>query len=86
MEEPGRLQSMGSQRVGHDQMTKLSFFLADTEGHSRSAQTTWAQILAFSPVPGTSLLSLPEPQIQVHTRLLGCSVASMEMKGVPFKP
>ena len=27
MEEPGRLQSMGSQRVGHDWATSLSFFL-----------------------------------------------------------
>ena len=27
MEEPGRVQSMGSQRVGHDWMTSLSFFL-----------------------------------------------------------
>ena len=26
-EEPGRLQSMGSQRVGHDRATSLSFFL-----------------------------------------------------------
>ena len=26
MEEPGRLQSMGSQRVGHDCATSLSFF------------------------------------------------------------
>ena len=26
MEEPGRLQSMGSQRVGHDCTTSLSFF------------------------------------------------------------
>ena len=27
MEEPGRLQSMGSQRVGHDGVTSLSLFL-----------------------------------------------------------
>jgi len=27
MEEPGRLQSMRSQRVGHDRATSLSFFL-----------------------------------------------------------
>ena len=27
-EEPGRLQSMGSQRVGHDGATSLSFFLS----------------------------------------------------------
>ena len=26
-EEPGRLQSMGSQRVGHDYVTSLSLFL-----------------------------------------------------------
>ena len=28
MEEPGRLQSMGSQRVGQDLATSLTFFLA----------------------------------------------------------
>ena len=32
MEEPGRLQSMGSQRVGHNQATSLSFFL-QSSGH-----------------------------------------------------
>ena len=31
MEEPGRLQSMGSQRVGHDWMTSLSIFLLFSE-------------------------------------------------------
>ena len=29
MEEPGRLQSMGLQRVGHDWVTSRSFFLSD---------------------------------------------------------
>jgi len=29
MEEPGRLQSMGSWRVGHDWATSLSFFVSD---------------------------------------------------------
>ena len=29
MEEPGRLQSMGLQRVGHDSVTSLSFFLGE---------------------------------------------------------
>ena len=28
MEEPGRLQSMGLQRVRHDQATSLSFFVS----------------------------------------------------------
>ena len=27
MEEPGRIQSMGSLRVGHDQVTSLSLFI-----------------------------------------------------------
>ena len=31
MEEPGRLQSMGSQRVGHDRATSISFFLSFLE-------------------------------------------------------
>ena len=29
MEEPGELQSVGSQRVGHDWVTSLSFFLSN---------------------------------------------------------
>jgi len=33
MEEPGRLQSMGLQRVGHDGATSLSFFLLCTLPH-----------------------------------------------------
>ena len=30
MEEPGRLQSMGSQRIGHDWATSLFFLMADS--------------------------------------------------------
>ena len=30
MEEPGRMQSMGSQRAGHDCVTSLSFFCGTT--------------------------------------------------------
>ena len=33
MEEPGRLQSMGSQRVGHDRVTSLSLFSAHMRDH-----------------------------------------------------
>ena len=38
MEKPGRLQSMGLQRVGHHRATLLSFFLS----------AIWGQYLAFS--------------------------------------
>ena len=34
MEEPGRLQSMGSQRVGHDWETSLSFFMLFTDWYT----------------------------------------------------
>ena len=43
MEEPGRLQSMGSQRVGHDRVTSLSLF---TFMHWRRK---WQSILVFLP-------------------------------------
>ena len=33
MEEPGKLQSMGSQRVGHDWATSLSLSLSELMGH-----------------------------------------------------
>ena len=37
MEKPGRLQSMGSQRAGHNRVTSLSFFLSDGKETSCSA-------------------------------------------------
>ena len=44
MEEPGRLQSMGSQRVGHDWVTSLSFFLyflLEKEMATHSSTLAW---------------------------------------------
>ena len=39
MEEPGRLQSMGSRRVGHDRATSLSLSLSCTgEGNGKPLQ------------------------------------------------
>ena len=39
MQEPGRLQSMGLQRVGHDQMTSLSLSIAPfAEGNGNQLQ------------------------------------------------
>ena len=37
-EEPGRLQSMGSQRVGHDRATSLSLFTFFGEGNGNPLQ------------------------------------------------
>ena len=60
MEEPGRLQSMGLQRVGHDWATSLSFSLSPLEKNpvyfSRPRThhdlppllTFWAQLLPYS--------------------------------------
>ena len=56
MEEPGRLQSMGSQRVGHDWVTSLSLF---TFMHWRSGDNTGvathSSVLAWR-IPGTGSL------------------------------
>ena len=49
MEEPGGLQSMGSQRVGHDSATSLSFF---TFKHWRRIMATHSSVLAWR-IPGT---------------------------------
>ena len=46
MEEPGRLQSMGSQRVGHDWATSLSL-LSFFPGYHTSWHCSW---LLFSPL------------------------------------
>ena len=63
-EEPGRLQSMGSQRVGHDWATSLSLFTIKTSRimfHSVSAaycyiendpKIEWLKIAAFTSVKG----------------------------------
>ena len=47
-EEPGRLQSMGSQRVGHDWVTSLSLF---TFMHWRRKMATHSSVLAWR-IPG----------------------------------
>ena len=49
MEEPGRLQSMGSLRVGHDSGTSLSLF---TFMHWRKEMATHSSLLAWR-IPGT---------------------------------
>ena len=49
MEEPGRLRSMGSQRVGHDWATSLSLF---TFTHWRKEMATHSSVLAWR-IPGT---------------------------------
>ena len=50
-EEPGRLQSMGLQRVGHDWVTSLSLShdsLSESEGHSVLSHSLWPHGL-YSP-------------------------------------
>ena len=49
MEEPGRLQSMGSLRVAHDSGTSLSLF---TFMHWRKEMATHSSVLAWR-IPGT---------------------------------
>ena len=60
MEEPGRLQSMGLQRVGHDWMTSLSFFFlmftlgcpGGTSGKEFACQYRRCKRLGFDPWVG----------------------------------
>ena len=49
MEEPGRLQSMGSLRVGHDLVTSLSLF---TFIHLEKEMAAHSSVLAWR-IPGT---------------------------------
>ena len=72
-EEPGRLQSMGSQRVGHDWATSLSFHFHALE----KEMATHSSVLAWR-IPGTGggprgLLSRVE---QSRTRLTRLSSSS----------
>ena len=53
MEEPGRLQSMGLRRVGHDWATSLSLFTFTFHFHSLEKETaTHSSVLAWR-IPGT---------------------------------
>ena len=61
MEEPGRLQSMGSQRVGHDRVTSLSLF---TFMHWRRK---WQSILVFLPGESQGWQSLVNCCLWGHT-------------------
>ena len=55
-EEPGRLQSMGSQRVGHNRATSLSFFLSYYTGMADSIID-----LSLSPLPEGQEVALKIP-------------------------
>jgi len=52
MEEPGRLQSMGSQRVGHDCVTSLSLFTFHFHALEKE-MATHSSVLAWR-IPGTA--------------------------------
>ena len=51
-EEPGRLQSMGSLRVGHDQATSLSLFTFHFHALEKE-MATHSSVLAWR-IPGTA--------------------------------
>ena len=53
MQEPGRLQSMGSQRVGHHCWTRLSYFAFTFHFHALEKEmATHSSVLAWR-IPGT---------------------------------
>ena len=86
MEEPDRLQSMGSQRVGHNWATSFSLF---TVMHWRREMATHSDVLAWR-IPGTGepggLLSL-ESQSQTRLKRLGSSSSSGTLNtGTPKTP
>ena len=67
MEEPGRLQSMGSQRVGHDWATSLSHIYLGFPGGSDSTESAWnAGDLGLIPGLGRSL----EKSMATHSSIL----------------
>ena len=53
MEEPGSLQSMGSQRVGHHRRTRLSYFAFTFHFHALEKEmATHSSVLAWR-IPGS---------------------------------
>ena len=60
--EPGRLQSMGSQRVRHDWATSMSMSMSKGRG-----KTSGASVVSIWPVPYTCALYSEVPQIIFNT-------------------
>ena len=72
MEEPGRLQSMGSRRVGHDWVTTFTFHFHSLE----KKMATHSSVLAWR-IPGTAEPSgLPSMGSQSRTQLKRLSSSS----------
>ena len=90
MEEPDRLQSMGSQRVGHDWATSLSLWCL-----SRGTKIPHAPLLSFScSVVSNSICSmlgfpilhyLPE-LVQTHVHWVGDSIQPFDPLFLPSLP
>ena len=77
MEEPGRLQSMGSRRVGHERTTSLSLFTFIGEGNGNPLQCSclenprgggawWAAIYGVAQ-SRTRLKRLSSSSTPIHT-------------------
>ena len=61
-EEPGRLQSMGSQRAGHDRAISLSLFAFTFHFHALEKEmATHSSVLAWrTPGTGAALYGVPQ--------------------------
>ena len=92
-EEPGRLQSMGSQRVGHDWVTSLTHSLRSTQCREGRSMPFSRRILLFLCQPirycprsckktcRSSLTNLPEIK-----QLLAVMVNRLELDALGFTP
>ena len=56
-EEPGRLQSMGSQRVGRTRLSNFTFFQDNNISHSALFMVLLGHVLFGAPLTGKSLFS-----------------------------
>ena len=56
MEEPGRLQSTGSQRVGHDCVTSLHYQRGHSDLHAFASASLWGMCFLSSLLPIISLV------------------------------
>ena len=80
MEEPGRLKSMGSLRVGHDGRTSLSLF---TSMHWRKK---WQPTPVFLPRESQGLGSLVGCRLWGHTESDTTKATQQQQQQIPNKP
>ena len=80
--EPGRLQSMGSQRVGHDWSDLAAAAAAGGSDSKESASNAWDQ----GSTPGLGRSPWRREWLATHSSRHACRIPWTEEPGVPYSP